>query len=202
MELLRAASSMRSWQALLLSVLLSWAGLGAADPRSYLDPQTAVTVTVMSEPLIFARDYPVLAANARDYLSVCALQVNRMGTRKLYFLVYAWSTLERRAEVQSQDGAGSWTLQADDREFKLTPVPSIRQSGLDELPCLPPNRGAVAALYPMDADSLAFIASSPLLLMRPGNSNPDDVDTYRLWKDRRAELRAFVTLLTRDGRPK
>src|SRR5205814_4956856 len=44
----------------------------AADkqPREYLDEDTAATVTVVAEPLVFALPRPELAANVRDYVKI------------------------------------------------------------------------------------------------------------------------------------
>jgi hypothetical protein len=64
-------------------------------PDERLDQKTAVNVTIMAEPWIYSRDVPMLAANARDYLSVGVVETNRAGTRAYWLGVIAWSTIDR-----------------------------------------------------------------------------------------------------------
>ena len=57
--------------------VLAALGAGAAlagdkQPREYLDEQTAATITVVAEPLLFALPRPELAANVRDYVTLAA----------------------------------------------------------------------------------------------------------------------------------
>jgi hypothetical protein len=78
-----------------LLVLASCASAGPAV-RSYLDTKTAVTVRASTEPWVFAREAPELAANSRDYLDLRLLEVDSMGERRLYLTATAWSTVDRR----------------------------------------------------------------------------------------------------------
>jgi hypothetical protein len=64
-------------------------------PEERLDPNTAVNVTIMAEPWIYSRDVPMLAANARDYLSVGVVETNRAGNRAYWLGIIAWSTIDR-----------------------------------------------------------------------------------------------------------
>lgn len=64
-------------------------------PEERLDPKTAVNVTIMAEPWIYSRDVPMLAANARDYLSVGVVETNRAGIRAYWLGIVAWSTIDR-----------------------------------------------------------------------------------------------------------
>ena len=45
---------------------------GDKQPREYLDEETAATITVVAEPLVFACPRPELAANVRDYVTLAA----------------------------------------------------------------------------------------------------------------------------------
>lgn len=64
-------------------------------PAERLDPRTAVNVTIMAEPWVYARAVPMLAANARDYLNVGVVETNRAGTRAYWLGVVSWSTIDR-----------------------------------------------------------------------------------------------------------
>ena len=73
------------------------AGCASDAPRvnEYLDPQTAVTIRSLAEPLVYAHDAPELAANTRDYLSLGLVETNNMGRRKHYLALISWSTIDR-----------------------------------------------------------------------------------------------------------
>ena len=66
-------------------------------PEQYLDPQTAVTVTSMRQPWVYAHEDLAIAKHARDYLNVGLLEVNRTGTRRYWLVVVAWTTIDRSA---------------------------------------------------------------------------------------------------------
>jgi hypothetical protein len=64
-------------------------------PEERLDPGTAVNLTIMAEPWVYSRDVPMLAANARDYVSVGVVETNRAGNRAYWLGIIAWSTIDR-----------------------------------------------------------------------------------------------------------
>lgn len=72
-------------------------GCSAHDlwPKERLDPKTAVHLTIMAEPWVYAHDVPMLAANARDYLNIGVVETNRAGKRDYWLGVVAWSTIDR-----------------------------------------------------------------------------------------------------------
>src|SRR3974377_629582 len=79
------------------ATLLVLVGCTSQGPRvnEYLDPDTAVTIRALAEPLMYAHAAPELAANARDYLSLGLVEVNNMGARKHYLALVSWSTINR-----------------------------------------------------------------------------------------------------------
>ena len=85
--------------------LLMLSGCAERDlwPAERLDPKTAVNVTIMARPWVYARAVPMLAANARDYLHVGVVETNRGGTRAYWLGVVSWSTIDR--SVFAADGA-------------------------------------------------------------------------------------------------
>jgi hypothetical protein len=54
----------------------------------YLDEVSAATVSAVGTPLVFARARPELAAHARDYVHLVAVDVNRAGRHDQWVLVY------------------------------------------------------------------------------------------------------------------
>ena len=81
--------------AALVLVLSACADTSATRVTEYLDPETAVTIRAVAAPIVFSRDAPELAANARDYLSAGLVEVNNMGKRVHYLALVSWSTVDR-----------------------------------------------------------------------------------------------------------
>ena len=80
-----------------LLVPLGAARAGAADSeavREYVDEVTAVSITVSLDSLVFARERSDLAANARDYITLAPLEINRTGRRALFWSGDRWSTTD------------------------------------------------------------------------------------------------------------
>src|SRR5690242_15561306 len=93
-------------QALRLLVCTLTMALGAcvaasSGPHEHLDEKTAATVTTASQPLVFARERPELAAHSREYITLAGAAVNRSGALECYLFVYRWSTVDRRGVPDS-----------------------------------------------------------------------------------------------------
>lgn len=71
----------------------------APDRRAtqYLDDATGATITRVEVPVTFYSDDPSRAANARDYLDVAPLAVNRSGNYSWWLWLGVWSTIDRGA---------------------------------------------------------------------------------------------------------
>lgn len=101
-------SDLRLHAAIALLAILVLAGCAERDlwPAERLDPKTAVNVTIMARPWVYARGVPMLAANARDYLNVGVVETNRAGTRAYWLGVVSWSTIDRSVfATQGTNGA-------------------------------------------------------------------------------------------------
>lgn len=147
--------------AILVPALLV-AGCAATPPdageREYLDEETAATVTVGTRAIVFARERPELAVNARDYLTLVPVDVNRSGRHEQYFFGYAWSTIDKRG-VPGEAGAPRFDLIADGRRVALAPAAKDRHGlGLGELPLPPPARSAQVVVAPTTRETLEFVA--------------------------------------------
>lgn len=164
---------------------------GAEAPREYLDDQTAATITVVGEPLVFALPRPELAANARDYATLAAAAVNRAGKISYVLIAYFWSTVDARLRTDPLPAAEPLALQADDRRLALTlQSHSPRDAGIGERVHAPPGSAAEPNVYATDLATLRFVAAARRLsILAESNGAPL---TYDLWQDRRPELRAFV----------
>ena len=68
---------------------------GDAPLRQRLDDATGATVTTLASPLVFYREQSLLAANARDYIYIGPVEVNRNGRRQYLLWVAYRSTIDR-----------------------------------------------------------------------------------------------------------
>lgn len=175
-------------------------GAFAADAavREYLDEKTAATVTVTDSSFVFARERTDLAVNARDYLSLAAIEVNRVGQRAYFWSGYVWSTIDRRDRAPVFDPKATLVLLADGRPIPLTADGrSSREVGIGRAPTPVPARSATAVLFATDPETLAFVSQASelsVLLVREGAS-----ESLTLWRDARQPLVAFLRHLRHDS---
>lgn len=160
-------------------------------PTELLDEQTGATLVVVAEPLVFARARLDVAANARDYLTIVAVEANRSGKYAQYLLVHRWSTVDRRMAALPGEGAGRLLLDADGRTLELKPLQPmpaalVRRDRVH----VPPDADVVSWAYDVDVATLAWLAGSHEIRARL----PDETlaSPFALWGDGRAALQAFV----------
>jgi len=161
------------------------------QPREYLDEQTAATVTVVAEPLVFALPRPELAANVRDYLTLAAAAVDRNGKVSYVLIAYFWSTVDPRLLTNALPSPEPLVLQADDRRIALALLGhSAHEAGIGVPVHAPPGAAVTPNVYGTDLGTLRFIAEARSLTM---TADSDGVPlSYQLWEDHRMALRAFV----------
>ena len=183
--------------AVLAAALLAWtASVFATDKpvRQYVDEITAASITVAVEPLIFARERTDLAANARDYVTLTSVEVNVMGKRSYLWSAYIWSTIDRRDRQELVVPGDELVLVADGRPIALrSDAKTLREHGIGQPPTRAPVRAAVPALFAADPESIGYVARAGELhleLIHAGSN-----DSFVLWKDGRAALRAFSEAL-------
>ena len=178
-----------------LLALAAGAVLGAAkqtkQPQEYLDDETAATITVVAEPLVFACPRPELAANVRDYVTVAAAAVNRNGKVSYVLIGYFWSTVDPRLRRDALPQPEPLVLQADDRriELKLSGH-SAHEAGVGLPVHAPPGSGALPQVYGTDLPTLRFVTEARQVTLIADSAGTGVI--YDLWEDRRTALRAFV----------
>ncbi|HEY7643257.1 MAG TPA: hypothetical protein VH814_26240 [Steroidobacteraceae bacterium] len=177
---------------LFATLLVQPSGLPAADDalRQYVDETTAASITVATQPLIFARERSDLAVNARDYVVLTATEVNITGSRSHFWSAYIWSTIDRRDREPVVAPGDELVLVADGRPITLrSDGKTLRDHGLGQPPTRAPSRTAIPVLYAADRESISYVAHATELHIEliHGGSN----EVFALWKDGRAALRAF-----------
>jgi hypothetical protein len=158
----------------------------------YLDPQTAVTIRALAEPLIYAHEAPELAANARDYLSLGVVEVNNMGARTHYLALVSWSTINRArvgvaptpAPERIEVALGGTTREWAPRSHEA------RSLGVGGTLFRPPSGYAGESWYAVTVADLRALAATPpssiTLLQESGRI------TYLAWRGADAALAEFV----------
>jgi hypothetical protein len=181
-----------------LVLLLALAGC-ATQPtvKSWLDPVSSVTITAQTKPLVLVRAWPVPAENERDYAQLTALEVNRMGDRKLYLVAILWATGEMSPAQQKSfdDAFAKVEVGAGDRTVALTRhTGDVSELGIGQ-PELPlPIPGSRHIYFPVKRDELRTISqSSRLQLITRGG--PDAPRRYEEFADGRQSLSDFLSQL-------
>jgi hypothetical protein len=177
-----------------------------AAPKSsgiteYLDNQTAMTVRVVAEPFIYGHEVPELAVNARDYLSVGAVELDNMGRHRFFLVLVSWSTIDRarlntplpaqpdRIEWRDPSRVHEWTV--------LSHQPRELGAGMPLLE--PPVARMGESWIEVKAADLRSLADAP----------PETIDAivngirqqYTLWRRADGPLREFADSLPADMPP-
>jgi hypothetical protein len=194
---------------LLLGALwfVSAATAAAADfaPSEYLDERTGATVTVTREALVFAIERSILAANARDYVTLTAVEVDRSGQLQVYLIGYFWSTIDRRAGHALADLAQRpIELSADGRVIRLVRAAVFPKDLLDGKRLLAPQSSHVeSAAFVVSREILRYLAASKHLSLAFALDSQDadpqsdaaldaERDIYQPWGNGQQALAAFV----------
>ena len=159
------------------------------DPvNTRLDETTGATVTNLAAPLIFYREEPGLAVNARDYLYVGPLEVNRAG-RYRYLIGMSWFSTIDRGTRTGIDVPTAVYLQPDGRPMELQRAD--RHAADVRWPYDPPLGGGPAILFDITRAQLRVLARAEELTVRTEDQHHRFV-TWRPWRDVTTGLQAFL----------
>jgi hypothetical protein len=159
--------------------------------QEILDEQSGNTLLVVAAPLEFARERTDVAAHARDYATLVAVEIDSAGTYSDYLLVFRWSTVDPRMSPPPGPEQGLLRILADGRDFELEPLAQLPISLAKRRELhMPPHAEVVAHAYPADAATLRYLASSRTLAVRLPQERLEA--PFALWGDGRAALRDFL----------
>ncbi len=169
------------------------------EPQEFLDNRTGVTVTGAAEPLVLAHDEPALAVNARDYLSLGVIEVNRIGDLEHYLVVVAWSTIDRarlRGTLYQPAVPERLALGIDGRTVKLVAgdgTGPVRDRELYPTPAAASAR----RFFRVDAATLRAMVGARRLMVQVDRGE-EGMATYHPWGRRGVEaLRRFAAGIDR-----
>jgi hypothetical protein len=176
---------------LVLLLLNACAGSPAGPGREIFDEQTGNTLTVVSKPIVFARERTDVAAYARDYATLVAVEVDHSGTYKNYLLLYRWSTVDERMLPKPDPDAGALRLLGDGRRLDLQPLPATPIAvGANRDLHVPRHGAPLIRAFEVDQASLRYIASTRALSLQMPQEQFDA--PFQLWEDGRGALGEFL----------
>jgi hypothetical protein len=175
----------------LSAVVGSCASTPAPPAQEIFDEQTASTLTVVSKPLVFARERSDVEAHARDYATLVAAEIDTSGQYSEFLLLYRWSTVDRRMSAPPRPSEGALRILADGRVIDLQPMErlpiSLKQNHALHVPA---HGDIVPRAYGVDAELLRFIATSRELTLRMPQEQLNL--PFALFEDGRGALANFV----------
>jgi hypothetical protein len=180
-----------------LVVLLALTALASCATRTppasdeFFDEENASTLLVTAKPLVFARERSDVAAHARDYATLVAVEIDNSGDYTQYLLLYRWSTVDRRMSPPPGPDAGALRILADGRPIDLQPLDRLPVNLLQRRQLHMPKLDEIVPRgYKTDPATLNFIATSRELLVRM----PQEplATPFTLWEDGRNALKQFL----------
>jgi hypothetical protein len=182
--------SSRRWPILASLLLGACAGMRGEYLRQHLDERTALTLTGLDAPLVLYRDEPQLSANARDYLQLGPLEINRQGELRYYLWVSLWSTIEREDAAARRRAFERVYLFADGEPMDLALTAWNLSGKRADLQFYDkPVESAVDAFYGVTVDQLRRIAAAREIYLLAGAGQEE---RYEAWEWRPDALAAFV----------
>ena len=161
--------------------------------REKLDPETVVTVTMASAPIIFYRDNSAHAAHARDFVNVGPVRINSMGSNRFFLWLGVWSTIPSSPPARQRDGFESVTIFADGEPLQLIITGWDSNSiGVSESTYVRPVASAATAYYEVTIDQIRLIAEAKDLRILTSGSLQSG---FELWDNQQSainSLREFV----------
>lgn len=178
-----------------LLCLLTLLGCSSAPTvKSWLDPVSAATITAQGEPLIVARDEQTRTINERDFAQLTAVEVNRMGERRLYLVAVLWTSAQQtRAERDEFEKSFERVeLRMGDRSTPLARHQGdLTALGFGQSPLPLPVHGTQQLFFPIERTDLTALANSNRVQL-VALGQPDAPLLYEEWQDGRRSLTDFL----------
>jgi hypothetical protein len=162
-----------------------------AASGTILDRRTGATLQLSTKPWVLALEQPHLAAHARDYIALYAVEINTAGKRSYHLAVFLWSTVPGRTRYAGDKPV--LQLRVADRTLLLDPLGRTpRDMGISQWPLEPPGRGAVLAIYEVDEALLRAMSTDIGVQARVVNDAtvPEDV-WFEVWRSGRTAFADF-----------
>lgn len=178
---------------MLFAVFLSACSSTGTAFHEQLDPLTGVTTLRATEPLVLFQDSSARAANARDYLYLGPIEVNRMGSLGYFLWLCAWSTYDTNYAEPQAELFDSVVIYADGEPLLLDAAGVTPDAiGVSEAVYTKPVASAFEAYYPVTVDQIRLIANARDLQLRTGGSRSMEYLPWDSEDSGRHALQRFV----------
>lgn len=158
-----------------------------------LDLRTGVTMTYSPTPMILYRDDPRHAANARNFVSLGPLQVNRSGSYQYFIWLGIWNTNHRVNETDGRDGFDSIILFIDGEPLTLDVSGWTPEAIGASEPVYPqPVASAIDAYYRVTVDQIRLIAEAEEVYLRTTGFSSR---SFELWDEQTAAREGLKNFL-------
>jgi hypothetical protein len=162
------------------------------SPHERLDPRTALLATILAEPWVYAREVPMLAAHARDYVNVGVVETNRAGERAYWLGVVAWSTIDRRTPREQIASPGRIRLLHAKGPIELTPAAGGRASvGLEAPAFAGPAEAFSESWYSLSAEQVRQLGAAPPQAVELVGAEGQTIP-YEKWRARKRPMDEFM----------
>jgi hypothetical protein len=131
--------------------------------KSWLDPVSMATITAQTEPMVLTRLETRRTANGRDYAQLTAIEVNRMGDRKLYLVAVLWSNAQLTGKQWQnfENAFAQVEVRLGERSMTLSRLPEdVSALGIGQTPLPLPIPGTRQIYYFIDRAELRELAES------------------------------------------
>lgn len=162
------------------AVVLTLCGCAAEptlQPREYLDEETAATIKVAAEPLVFAVEP---GAGVRDFLNVYAIDVNRMGTHQQYLAAVQWWPVSNAPVTALELQVAGQTL------VLPTAQQPAREIGIAQ--AIDPSAPREGAWHYFTVNKAQLAAIAGALASRATLIQGEQRLSYALWRDNRPQV--------------
>ncbi len=166
--------------------------------RHDFDRKTGANVTSLSRPLVFYREKPWLAANARDYIYLGPIEVSQTGQRRYLLWLGIWSTIDQlgRPSRKVQDTFKTVYLVTDGEPMKLEiSAWSGAELGMHNIVYSTPVSSADNAFYRVTKDQIRKIALAETIIILPGANTPSSAG-YLPWREEKQPIAEFMSYLS------
>ena len=179
--------------------LTAVAACSASQPMvtERLDARTAVTITNSRTPLIMSPDAYFSDANAREYVQVGAIEVNRMGTREHFLWLGIWDIDHVQSEAETPLGYDTIHLMADGQDIPLNLHGWTHDSiGASESSYEKIFAEDVDAYYKISLEQLAALNSAVAVKLRTTSAAPKEFVPWYNQERASADLAEFYRVVT------
>ena len=173
-------------------MLLAGCATTGSAVRSWVDDNTAVSVTAQKRAAVFYHENFQAGVNLYDFADLGAFEINQSGKRSQYLCLILWSTLPRTAEQQThlEEVFANMVIWADDQPLSFKRYTQNREMvHLGEAPFK--RSDAHEGYYEVSPEQLSVLAAAKELRIAPANQAQGETP-YRLWRKEHNSLAEFV----------